>query len=51
MMRKLFLTVFLGTSATVLGQEKITFQDHVLPLVEANCAKCHNADKKKGTSI
>ena len=48
MMRKLFLTVFLGTSATVLGQEKITFQDHVLPLVEANCAKCHNADKKKG---
>ncbi len=48
MMRKLVLTIFLGTSATVWGQEKITFQDHVLPLVEANCAKCHNADKKKG---
>ncbi len=31
-----------------MAQEKITFQDHVLPLVEANCAKCHNADKKKG---
>lgn len=30
------------------AQEKITFQDHVLPLVEANCAKCHNSDKKKG---
>ena len=30
------------------AQEKITFQDHLLPLIEANCAKCHNADKKKG---
>jgi hypothetical protein len=30
------------------AQEKVTFQDHVLPLVEANCAKCHNSDKKKG---
>src|SRR5262245_9044778 len=24
------------------------YNDHVLPLIEANCAKCHNADKKKG---
>ncbi len=30
------------------AQEKVTFQDHVLPVVEANCAKCHNSDKKKG---
>jgi len=38
-----------GLAALVASaQEKITFQDHVLPLVEANCAKCHNADKKKG---
>ena len=29
------------------GQEKITYQDQVLPLVEANCSKCHNSDKKK----
>jgi len=29
------------------AQEKITFQDHVLPLVENNCGKCHNPDKKK----
>ncbi len=33
---------------TATAQEKVTFQDHVLPLVEANCAKCHNSDKKKG---
>lgn len=38
----------LAFTAIVSAQEKITFQDHVLPLVEANCAKCHNADKKKG---
>ncbi len=29
------------------AQEKITYSDQILPLVEANCAKCHNADKKK----
>ena len=25
----------------------MNYTDHVLPLVEANCSKCHNADKKK----
>jgi len=35
--------------ASVAGaEEKITYQDHVLPLIENNCAKCHNPDKKKG---
>src|SRR4051812_17673217 len=29
------------------SQEKITYQDHVLPLIENNCGKCHNPDKKK----
>ena len=29
------------------AEEKITYQDNILPLVEANCSKCHNADKKK----
>jgi WD40 repeat protein len=28
--------------------EKTTYADHVLPLVEQHCAKCHNPDKKKG---
>src|ERR1043165_7422473 len=32
----------------ICAQEKITYQDHILPLVENNCAKCHNPDKKKG---
>jgi WD40 repeat protein len=29
------------------AQEKTTYTDQILPLVEANCAKCHNPDKKK----
>src|SRR5437667_6140897 len=38
--------MLLGTLAA-LAQEKITYQDHVLPLIENNCGKCHNPDKKK----
>jgi WD40 repeat protein len=37
----LFLTV--STSA----EQKVTYQDQILPLIEANCSKCHNSDKKK----
>jgi WD40 repeat protein len=44
----LSLSAFLVLSFTAAAQEKVTFQDHVLPVVEANCAKCHNSDKKKG---
>ncbi|HWN95594.1 MAG TPA: c-type cytochrome domain-containing protein [Methylomirabilota bacterium] len=49
-MRLLSLTLAISVASALaaLAQEKITFQDHVLPLVEANCAKCHNSDKKKG---
>src|SRR5260221_2725001 len=43
-----FFLISLILIFTATAQEKVTFQDHILPLVEANCAKCHNADKKKG---
>jgi len=36
------------TATTASAQEKVTFQDQVLPLIENHCAKCHNPDKKKG---
>lgn len=39
------LLLFLTTIAK--ADEKITYQDHVLPLIQANCAKCHNEDKRK----
>src|SRR5438067_13556864 len=41
------LCALLFSTSTVLGEDKITYQDHILPFVEANCSKCHNADKKK----
>src|SRR5438067_5393627 len=41
------LCALLFSTSTVLGEDKITYQEHILPLVEANCSKCHNADKKK----
>lgn len=47
-MRSSLLLACLVLPVAAYAQEKITFQDHILPLVEANCAKCHNADKKKG---
>jgi hypothetical protein len=42
------LCVFGFSAISVFGQEKVTYQDHVLPLIENHCAKCHNGDKKKG---
>ena len=35
------------SAAPAFAQDKINYQDHILPLIEANCSKCHNADKKK----
>lgn len=28
--------------------EKITFDDHIFPILESSCLNCHNPDKKKG---
>jgi hypothetical protein len=50
--------ILLTSAATVLAgllflapaapaADKTTFQDNVLPLIQANCAKCHNEDKRK----
>jgi hypothetical protein len=30
------------------AQQKTTYREQILPLVETHCAKCHNTDKKKG---
>ncbi len=35
-------------AADAPGGEKITYQDHVRPLLENKCFSCHNPDKKKG---
>src|SRR3954468_22077154 len=44
----LWLSCVLLLSSRAVAQEKVTYQDHVLALIENNCAKCHNPDKKKG---
>src|SRR5437868_11139385 len=44
----LVLLVFAFASQSIQGaEEKVTYQEQILPLVQANCAKCHNSDKKK----
>ena len=40
--------VALCVAPAARAQEKITYQDHVLPIIESNCGSCHNPDKKKG---
>ena len=51
MKRALICVTMLGAlmacASPASAQDKVTFQDNIVPLVEANCSKCHNADKKK----
>src|SRR4051812_43543961 len=46
----LSLSLLLAAAATARAQdaEKITYQDHIRPLLENKCFSCHNPDKKKG---
>ena len=39
--------VILLFACTAGADDKITYQDNILPIIQANCAKCHNEDKKK----
>ena len=58
-MRSSIRTIGLTILASVLvvgiadGQEKkkpikITYDDHVLPILKSRCFSCHNTDKKNG---
>src|ERR1051326_7132748 len=38
---------YLLFTVSAFAEDKVTYQDNILPLIEANCSKCHNADKKK----
>jgi WD40 repeat protein len=48
------LWVWLGVSSCSVGfaagaeTQKVTYEDHVLPIFRDNCLKCHNPDKLKG---
>lgn len=41
----LLLSGFFGVNA---AEEKVTYEDHVRPMLENKCFSCHNPDKKKG---
>jgi WD40 repeat protein len=43
----LILAAAAVTARNIAAEDKVTYQDHVLPLIQANCSKCHNEDKKK----
>ena len=47
-MPRLPLFFLLAMPVILSGQEKVTFQDNVLPIFENHCSRCHNPDKKKG---
>ncbi len=42
------LTALLALVYSAFSQEKVTYVDHVRPLLENKCFSCHNPDKKKG---
>jgi hypothetical protein len=44
---RLFLLSLFG-STPLFAQEKLTYNDHVRPILENRCLNCHSADKKKG---
>ena len=40
--------LFLSLSVIATAAEKITYEEHILPILESSCTNCHNPDKKKG---
>lgn len=38
----------LATGSIANAQEKVTYQDHVMPILENACLNCHNPDEAKG---
>src|SRR4051812_49505847 len=43
----LLVAVVVATSTSAFAEDKVTYQDHVLPLFRNSCLNCHNPDKKK----
>jgi hypothetical protein len=40
--------VLVALALPAQGDKKPTFQDHVLPVLQAKCGNCHSPDKKRG---
>src|SRR5262245_2761515 len=46
-LRALVPSCLLLLSTSAFAEDKVTYQDHVLPLFHNSCLNCHNPDKKK----
>ena len=42
-----FIAVVLSAAVASRGADKITYEDHILPMLQNACLKCHNPDKNK----
>ena len=42
------LPLLLIPALSISGAEKITYQNHIFPILEQSCLNCHNPDKMKG---
>src|SRR5438105_14949584 len=40
--------IYLCSFSSARAADKITYQDHVLPILRDKCLGCHNQDKKSG---
>ncbi|MFM7209825.1 MAG: c-type cytochrome domain-containing protein, partial [Verrucomicrobiota bacterium] len=46
--RSLVCAALLSVGTSAHAQDKLTYDDHIRPLLENKCFSCHNPDKKKG---
>jgi dipeptidyl aminopeptidase/acylaminoacyl peptidase len=44
----IILAFIMLPGALVAEEKKLTYQDHILPLLREKCASCHSPDKKQG---
>ncbi|MGJ8655583.1 MAG: c-type cytochrome domain-containing protein [Akkermansiaceae bacterium] len=42
------LLIIMGLMQVVHSQDKLNYDDHILPIFEKSCTNCHNPDKRKG---
>jgi hypothetical protein len=45
--RQFSIAVVLALAASARAADKITYEDHLLPILRNECTSCHNPDKKK----
>src|SRR5579871_5189251 len=47
MFAKFVIPILALTAASTRAADKVTYEDHLLPILRNECTSCHNPDKKK----